>query len=70
VEVKAGESMEIEFTSPFPSKPIRVKGLVRHRNGYFYGVEFQTPTFEDEQRVELLRQTLRVMGSPQPPLPH
>ncbi len=40
VELKVGREVAVEFTPPFTELPIRVRGIVRNRAGYRYGVEF------------------------------
>ena|ERR1700740_326401 len=63
VELKAGDEVEIEFTPPYSGSPIRVKGSVRNRTGYRYGIEFLTDSSQDGERTERLRQMLRSMSS-------
>ena len=41
-ELRPGREVAIEFTPPYTSVPIRVRGTVRNRTGYRYGVEFLT----------------------------
>lgn len=64
LELKVGDTVEIEFTPPYTGQPIRVRCIVRNRLGYTYGVEFLTVTDEDTQRVRLIHQMLQAMGSP------
>src|ERR1700739_1844166 len=40
VELKNGDEAEIEFTPPYSGGPIRIRGIVRNRAGYRYGLEF------------------------------
>src|SRR6516225_5261738 len=40
VELKEGDEIFVEFTPPYSSDPIRVRGVIRNREGYKYGVEF------------------------------
>src|SRR5246127_5236026 len=40
VELKIGDAAEIEFTPPYSGGPIRIRGVVRNRAGYRYGMEF------------------------------
>ena len=59
VELGVGEELEIEFTLPYTSEPIRVSGAVRNREGYRYGCEF-IPEGQGERRdVARLRQVLQ-----------
>src|SRR5512146_215321 len=64
LELKPGDHLEVEFTPPYSGLPIRVRCIVRNRKGYSYGVEFLTVTAEDEQRVQMIRQTLQALGAP------
>jgi hypothetical protein len=40
LELDAEDIIQVEFTSPYSGLPFRVRGTVRNRKGYFYGVEF------------------------------
>ena len=40
LELKPGDETEIEFTPPYSGTPIRIRGIVRNRSGYRYGMEF------------------------------
>jgi hypothetical protein len=63
VELEVGVEIDIEFTPPYSGKPVRVRGEVRNRNGYFYGVEFLTHNLEQLENVEHVRHILQAMGS-------
>ena len=52
MELKTGDEVLIEFTPPFASGPLRARGLVRHRRGYNYGIEFAKETKEDQEQTE------------------
>jgi PilZ domain len=64
LELKVGDVVEVEFTPPYSGQPIRVRCLVRNRRGYTYGIEFLLLNSEDEQKVSLIRQALRALGTP------
>jgi hypothetical protein len=64
MELHTGSELEIEFTPPYRSMPIRVRGVVKDRNGYFYGVEFVPLTPDEIERVGSIRQILKAMGCP------
>jgi hypothetical protein len=64
IELKVGQRVEIEFTPPYDGQPLRVRGTVRNRNGYNYGIEFLLLSHEDKQQAEQIRQVLQAMGSP------
>src|ERR1035437_6877280 len=58
VELKFGDVVEIEFTLPYSSEPIRVPGAVRNRDGYRYGCEFALDGQGERKDVSRLRQAL------------
>jgi hypothetical protein len=60
LELKTGDVVSIEFTPPFSAGPIRAKGIVRHRRGYNYGVEFIQETDADKEQTERFRGLLRL----------
>jgi hypothetical protein len=53
----------IEFTPPFTGLPIRVRGIVRNRTGYRYGVEFVMANQEETEQVNHLRSLLQTLTS-------
>jgi len=61
VELHLDSQVQIEFTTPYSSEPIRVCGVVRNRNGYCYGVEFLADSAEQGRRVTRLRQILQAV---------
>jgi PilZ domain len=63
VEMKPGDEAEIEFTPPYSGLPIRIRGVVRNRKGYRYGVEFLAGSDREAEQVDQLRTMLRVMSS-------
>ncbi len=40
-ELQVGDTITVEFTLPYAREPQRCTAIVRNRNGYRYGVEFQ-----------------------------
>lgn len=64
IELALAEEIAVEFTPPYSGQPIRVRGIVRNRKGYSYGVEFLTHTIDDHQSVDQIRTVLRGLGSP------
>ena len=63
VELKFGDVVEIEFTLPYSSEPIRVPGAVRNRDGYRYGCEFTLDGQGERKDVSRLRQALQTLGA-------
>lgn len=59
VELRVDDEVEIEFTTPYSSEPIRVTAAVRDRHGYRYGVEFLAGSAEERKRVARLRSILQ-----------
>lgn len=62
IEVSVDEQVEVEFTPPYAGQPIRVRGFVRNRNGYTYGIEFIADNDVDYQNVGQLEVILKAMG--------
>ena len=63
VELKEGEEIFVEFTPPYSSDPIRVRGVVRNREGYKYGVEFLWNSPEEEEQTTRFRNLLHLSSS-------
>lgn len=61
VELALDGRVEIEFTTPYSSEPIRVSGVVCNRSGYSYGVEFLADSAEERRRVARLRKILQAV---------
>jgi hypothetical protein len=66
LELKVGGEVEIEFTLPYSSEPIRVSGAVRNRKGYRYGCEFAPDGPVEQKAVERLRQALQTFAAVPP----
>jgi hypothetical protein len=66
LELEVGRDVEIEFTLPYSSEPIRVSGAVRNRNGYCYGCEFIADDPGEQKDVARLRQALQTFAAVQP----
>jgi PilZ domain-containing protein len=66
LELKVGGEVEIEFTLPYSSEPIRVSGAVRNRKGYRYGCEFNPDGPGEHKNVERLRRALQTFAAVQP----
>lgn len=60
MELKTGDEVTIEFTPPYASGPVRARGIVRHRRGYNYGIEFLQDTEADKEQIEKFRGMLRL----------
>ena len=66
IEVRLGEEIGVEFTPPYSSEPLRVRGIVRNRKGYKYGIEFLAENPDEHERVARLRELLRFASGNQP----
>lgn len=60
IELKAEDRVFVEFTPPYSSDPLRAPGVVRHRRGYNYGIEFRDETRVDQEQTEKLRNMLKL----------
>jgi hypothetical protein len=63
VELRPGDETEIEFTPPYSGLPIRIRGVVRNRAGYRYGMEFLAENDREFEAVDRLRTMLGVMST-------
>src|SRR5579883_1805709 len=59
-EIRVEREVFVEFTPPFTREPLRVRGIVRNRNGYIYGVEFPCDKPEEKTATARYRQLLRM----------
>jgi hypothetical protein len=57
-ELRLGDEAEIRFTPPHFYPFVRLRGIVRNRDGDLYGVEFQATTAAEEKQLALFRQIL------------
>ncbi len=65
LELAIGTHVVVEFTPPYSGEPIRVRCIVRDRNGYTYGLVFLLENEEDGQNVNQIRSVLAGLGSRQ-----
>lgn len=66
VELKTGDGIFVEFTAPYSGEPLRAPGIVRHRRGYNYGIEFLDETIPEREQTERFRKVLRLAaGNPE-----
>ena len=54
-----GSQVKVEFRTPHMDEPVRVRGKVRNRSVYLYGVEFLSDKFEDRQQLARLSAEFR-----------
>ncbi len=65
IELTIDEQVAIEFMPCDVGQPIRVRGSVRNRNGYSYGIEFITENdndFRNMGQLESILKTLDALG--------
>jgi hypothetical protein len=46
-----GSDIKVEYTNPRTDESIRVRGKIRNRTVYLYGVEFLSDEFNDQRRL-------------------
>ena len=54
-----GSNVKVEFKTPHTDEPVRVRGKVRNRSVYLYGVEFLSDKSEDRQQLARLSNEFR-----------
>jgi c-di-GMP-binding flagellar brake protein YcgR len=59
-----GSQVKVEFKTPHTHEPVRVRGKVRNRSVYLYGVEFLSDKSEDRQQLARLSAQFRRGGVP------
>src|SRR5215471_1166262 len=60
LELRSEDRILIEFTPPYSSTPVRAPGVIRHRRGYNYGVEFRLETQADEEQAAKFRSLVQL----------
>jgi hypothetical protein len=60
IELRSGDKVTLEFTPPYSSTPVRAPGVVRHRRGYNYGVEFPSETPHEQDQSTKFRNLLQI----------
>jgi hypothetical protein len=63
VELNLGDRIELEFTPPYASAPLRIWAAVRNRYGCFYGLEYITENDADYNNVGQLEAIPNTLGS-------
>jgi len=59
-----GSQVNVEFKSPNGNEPVKVRGKVRNRSVYLYGVEFLSDKSEDRQQLSRLSAQFRSKAFP------
>ncbi len=60
-ELALEQRLEVEFTLPYSRQPLRVRIVVRNRNGYRYGVEFLTLSPPQKEEISRLCKALTLL---------
>ena len=60
IELRGNDKVTVEFTPPYSSAPVRAPGVVRHRRGYNYGIEFRSETAADQEQTAKFRSLLQL----------
>lgn len=60
LELRPGDKVAIEFTPPYSNTPARAPGVVRHRRGYNYGVEFRPENDADQEQIDKFRSLMQL----------
>ena len=63
IELAIDEQVAVEFTPPYSGHSIRVRGFVRNRRGYTYGIEFIAENDADYRNVGQLESILKTLAS-------
>jgi len=53
-DLPIGTQINVEFTTPRSRELVRVRGAIRNRAVYLYGVEFLAEKFEDRRQIAAL----------------
>jgi hypothetical protein len=51
-ELEIGEVVGLEFTLPLSAHPIKLRGIVRYKNGFQYGFEFLAVDAMQRQSIQ------------------
>lgn len=59
-DLKVGESVTLELALPYTDRKVLVRGVLRNRMGFSYGVEYSASTTQDER--ELISRACRALS--------
>ena len=60
-DLEPGIIVLMEFSLPYNSRVMAIRGLVRNRSGFSYGVEFMNPTAYQRDTITQLCKTLQLL---------
>jgi len=61
-EIAVGVSLQLDFTLPYSSTPLTIRGVVRTRTGFNHGIEFVGATQEQQESVERACKVLALLS--------
>ena len=61
-EIAIGVSLELDFVLPYSSTPLTLRGVVRTRTGFNHGIEFVSPTDEQQEIIERACKVLALLS--------
>ncbi len=65
IELSTSDNVFVEFTPPYSGEAVRARGVVRHRRGYTYGVQFYSENATEEDQIKKFRGLMSMAaGSP------
>jgi hypothetical protein len=60
-DLEPGIIVLLEFSLPYNSRVMTIRGLLRNRSGFSYGVEFMNPTAYQRDTITQLCKTLQLL---------
>jgi hypothetical protein len=61
-EIAIGVGLLVDFVLPYHSTPLALRGVVRTRSGFNYGIEFLSPTPEEQEIIERTCRVFTLLG--------
>jgi len=61
-EIGIGVGLQLDFILPYSSTPLTVRGVVRTRTGFNHGIEFVSPTDEQQEIIERACKVLTLLS--------
>jgi hypothetical protein len=60
-DLESGIIVLLEFSLPYNSRAMAIRGLIRNRSGFSYGIEFLHPTVYQQETLTQLCKTLQLL---------
>ena len=61
-EIDIGVGLQLDFVLPYSSTPLTLRGIVRTRSGFNHGIEFISPTGEEQEMIERACKVLTLLS--------